>query len=191
MNSEHVPARVLNTPLSDEDVLRVRCGERVILNGVIFTARDEAHKRMANALKRGESLPFEPQGQVIYYMGPSPAPPGKIIGSAGPTTSCRMDPYAPALYEAGVKATIGKGPRAEPVRRAVRQCRALYLAAIGGAGALLAARVKQCEVIAYDDLGPEAVRRLVVEEFPAVVINDAYGGDFYQEVARSRLEPAE
>jgi len=178
--------RCLSTPLSEEAVLSLRSGDRVLLSGVVYTARDQAHREMTAALERGEPLPFDPQGQVIYYVGPSPAPPGKVIGSAGPTTSYRMDPFAPALYEAGIKATIGKGPRSEAVRQAIVRCRALYLAATGGAGALLASRVKACEVIAYPDLGPEAVRRLVVEDFPVIVINDAHGGDFYEE---SRQNP--
>ena len=172
--------RCLRTPLSEEAVLSLRAGDRVSLSGVVYTARDQAHRRMAGALERGKPLPFEPQGQVIYYVGPSPAPPGKVIGSAGPTTSGRMDPYSPALYEAGIKATIGKGPRSEAVRQAIVRCKALYLAATGGAGALLASRVKACEVIAYAELGPEAVLKLVVEDFPAIVINDAHGGDFYE-----------
>jgi len=176
-----MPVRRLKTPLTEKAVLSLRAGDRVALSGVVYTARDQAHREMAAALERREPLPFDPQGQVIYYVGPSPAPPGKVIGSAGPTTSCRMDPFAPALYEAGVRATIGKGARSEAVRQAIVRCKALYLAATGGAGALLASRVKACEVIAYAGLGPEAVRRLVVEDFPVIVINDAYGGDFYEE----------
>lgn len=154
----------------------------VLLSGIVYTARDVAHKRMVETLARGERLAFEPAGQAIYYVGPSPAPKGKVIGAAGPTTSCRMDSYAPALYEAGIKATIGKGPRDASVRDAICRCKALYLAATGGAGALLAQRIVSCEVIAYADLGPEAVHRLTVEDFPAVVINDAHGGDLYSEV---------
>jgi fumarate hydratase subunit beta len=172
--------RILTPPLTDEDVLPLRAGERVLISGVIYTARDAAHRRMAEALERGERLPFEPAGQVIYYTGPSSAPPGRPIGSAGPTTSYRMDAYAPALYAAGVRATIGKGARSDAVRQAICRHRALYLAAVGGAGALLARCVKVAELIAYADLGPEAVRRLVVEQFPAVVVNDAHGADLYE-----------
>ncbi len=172
--------RALTTPLSTEDVLSVRYGDRLFLNGVVYAARDAAHSRMAAALERGNALPFDPVGQVIYYMGPSPPPPGKVIGAAGPTTSGRMDAFAPALYRAGLKATIGKGPRSDEVRRAIVECRALYLAAIGGAGALLGRCIKQAEVIAYPELGPEAVRRLVVEDLPVIVVNDAHGADLYE-----------
>ncbi len=173
-------ARPLSTPLTDQDVESLRAGDSLLLSGVVFSARDTAHRRMVEALREGRELPFDPEGQVIYYMGPSPAPPGRPIGAAGPTTSARMDPYAPALYRAGVKATIGKGPRSEQVLQALRKCRALYLAAVGGAGALLGRCVREAEVIAYPELGPEAVRRLVVEEFPAVVAADAHGGDLYR-----------
>ncbi len=181
MAAEQGERRALTTPLSAEDVLFVRCGDRVLLSGVVYSARDSAHKRMAAALERGDALPFDPAGQVIYYMGPSPAPPGKVIGAAGPTTSCRMDAFAPALYKAGIKATIGKGPRSDEVRRAIVECRALYLAAVGGAGALLGRCIRQAEVIAYPELGPEAVRRLVVEDLPVIVVNDAYGADLYEQ----------
>ena len=176
----------LTAPLDDEQVLRLRCGDRVLISGVLYSARDAAHKRMVEALERGDPLPFDPRGQVVYYMGPSPAPPGRPIGSAGPTTSGRMDPYAPALYRAGVKATVGKGGRSDEVRRTIAECRALYLAAIGGAGALLARCIRQAEVVAYPELGPEAVRRLVVQDFPTVVVNDAYGGDLYERARAGR-----
>jgi fumarate hydratase subunit beta len=187
---QRLPPRILTPPLTDEVVLPLRAGERVLISGVIYTARDAAHRRMAEALERGEQLPFEPAGQVIYYMGPSPARPGRPIGSAGPTTSYRMDACAPALYAAGVRATIGKGPRSAAVRRAIQEHRALYLAAVGGAGALLSRCVKVAELIAYPDLGPEAVRRLVVEGFPAIVVNDAYGADLY-EMAQARAHSGE
>ena len=172
--------RVLTPPLTDEDVMPLHAGDRILISGVIYTARDAAHRRMADALERGEPLPFEPAGQVVYYTGPSPAPPGRPIGSAGPTTSYRMDAWAPALYAAGVRATIGKGARSTAVRHAIREHRALYLAAVGGAGALLARCVRAAELIAYPDLGTEAVRRLVVEDFPAIVVNDAHGADLYE-----------
>jgi len=180
MKSSGKAAHRLETPLTVEAVLPLRSGDRVLISGVIYSARDSAHRRMVKALDAGEDLPFDPQGQVIYYMGPSPAPPGRPIGSAGPTTSGRMDRYAPRLYEAGIKATVGKGPRSDQVRRAIRQCRALYLAATGGAGALLAHTIRDAEVIAYPELGPEAVRRLVVEDFPATVVNDTHGNDLYE-----------
>lgn len=174
----------LSTPLGDDDVRGLRSGDRVLLTGEIYSARDAAHRRLVAALVSGDELPFPLDGAVVYYMGPSPARPGSPIGAAGPTTSYRMDPYAPALYEAGVKATIGKGARGPEVRRALQRCTALYLAAIGGAGALLARTVQSAEVIAYPELGPEAVRRLVVKDFPAVVVNDAFGGDLYESSLR-------
>jgi len=181
MAAEQDERRALTTPLSAKDVLSVRTGHRVLLSGVVYSARDSAHKRMAAALERGDALPFDPAGQVIYYMGPSPAPPGKVIGAAGPTTSSRMDAFAPALYRAGIKATIGKGPRSDEVRRAIVECQALYLAAVGGAGALLGRCIREADVIAYPELGPEAVRRLVVEVLPVIVVNDAYGADLYEQ----------
>jgi fumarate hydratase subunit beta len=153
----------------------------VTISGTIFVARDAAHKRMIQALDRDDPLPFDPRGQIVYYMGPSPAKPGKPIGSAGPTTSYRMDPYAPRLMEAGLKGMIGKGNRSSAVKEAMQKHKAVYLAAIGGAAALIAKSIKESEVIAYDDLGAEAVRQLTVEDFPAIVVNDIYGGDAYEE----------
>ena len=169
------------TPLSDEVIEQLYAGDKVTITGTIYVGRDAAHKRMIEALDRGEPLPFEPQGQIIYYMGPSPAKPGKPIGSAGPTTSYRMDPYAPRLMEVGLKGMIGKGNRSQPVREAMQKHKALYFAAIGGAGALIAKSIKEAEVIAYDDLGAEALRRLKVEDFPVIVVNDIYGGDAYED----------
>ena len=171
---------VLTTPLGDEDVARLRAGDRVRISGVVYTARDAAHRRMINCLDRGEPLPIPVEGQVIYYAGPSPAPPGRVIGSAGPTTSYRMDAYAPRLLELGLRATIGKGARSPEMVQAMIRNRAVYLAAIGGAAALIASSIKECEVLAYPELGPEAVRRLVVEDFPAIVANDIYGGNVYE-----------
>jgi fumarate hydratase subunit beta len=153
----------------------------VTISGTIFVARDAAHKRMIEALDRDDPLPFDPRGQIVYYMGPSPAKPGKPIGSAGPTTSYRMDPYAPRLLEAGLKGMIGKGNRSSAVKEAIRKHKAVYLAAIGGAAALIAKSIKESEVIAYEDLGAEAVRQLTVQDFPAIVVNDIYGGDAYEE----------
>jgi fumarate hydratase subunit beta len=173
---------LLTTPLEEPQALALRAGDRVLITGAVYTARDAAHKRMVEALAAGRGLPFDPRGQVIYYAGPSPAPPGRVIGAAGPTTSSRMDAYAPALYEAGIRATIGKGARSGEVRRAIVECRALYLAAVGGAGALLARCIRAVEVVAYAELGTEAVRRLTVEDFPAVVVNDAHGADLYEQV---------
>ncbi|MGQ9600384.1 MAG: Fe-S-containing hydro-lyase [Anaerolineae bacterium] len=171
----------LTTPLTEEIVAQLRAGDKVTITGTIYVARDAAHKRLVAALDAGEPLPFDPQGQIIYYMGPAPAKPGDPIGSAGPTTSGRMDPYAPRLIEIGLKGMIGKGNRSKAVREAMQKYKAVYLAAIGGAGALIAKSIKKAEVIAYEDLGAEALRRLEVEEFPAIVVNDIYGGDAYEE----------
>ena len=161
--------------------MELRAGDEVLLNGVIYVARDQAHRRMIEAIDKGEELPFDIRGQVIYYMGPSPARPGQVIGSAGPTTSGRMDRYTPKLLEMGLKGMIGKGMRSREVKEAIKKYKAVYFAAIGGAGALISKSIKSSEVIAYEDLGPEAVRKLYVEDFPVVVINDAYGGDLYEE----------
>ena len=153
----------------------------MLISGVFYTARDAAHRRLIHALDKGEKLPFDLKGQTIYYMGPSPAQPGKVIGSAGPTTSGRMDRYTPLLIAEGIKAMIGKGGRSTAVREAIRQYQAVYFAAFGGSGALLAKSIKQVEVIAYEDLGAEAIRRLYVEDFPVIVANDIYGGDMFEQ----------
>ncbi len=178
----------LTTPLTDEAIARLRAGDNVSITGTLYTARDAAHKRLVALIEQGQELPFDIRGQIIYYVGPAPAPPGRPIGSAGPTTSYRMDSYAPVLIERGLKAMIGKGNRSGPVKEAMVKYGAVYLAAIGGAAALLAKCVKESEVVAYEDLGPEAIRRLAVEEFPATVINDVRGGDLYEEgVQRYRI----
>lgn len=171
----------LTTPLTEADVSQLRAGDRVILSGVIYTGRDAAHKRIVTALAEGGQSPFPLEGAVIFYVGPSPAPPGRVIGAAGPTTSYRMDPYAPELISRGLKAMIGKGKRGPEVKQAMTGHKAVYLAAIGGAGALVARAIKEAEVIAYPDLGPEAVRRLVVEDMPLFVVNDVHGGDLYEQ----------
>lgn len=171
----------LTTPLTNADVEKLKIGDRVILTGVIFTARDAAHKRLVQLLETGESLPFDLQGQVIYYVGPSPAKPGRPIGAAGPTTSYRMDAYAPELISRGLKGMIGKGARNQAVKDAMQQHKAVYFAAIGGAGALMAQSIVAAEVIAYPELGPEAIRRLEVKDFPVIVVNDTHGGDLYVE----------
>lgn len=171
----------LTTPLTDEMVSFLEIGDKVFLSGVVYSARDAAHKRLIDLLDAGKPLPFALRGQVIYYVGPSPAKPGRVIGAAGPTTSYRMDPYAPRLMELGLKAMIGKGKRAQAVKEAMITYKAVYLGATGGAGALISRAIKEAEVIAYDELGPEAIRRLVVENFPAVVINDTRGRDLYEE----------
>jgi len=172
-------AIVLKTPLTDEDLERLKTGDRVFINGVIYTARDAAHKRMIELLDSGQELPFDIRGQVIYYAGPAPAKPGAVIGSCGPTTSYRMDVYTPKLIESGLKGMIGKGTRSREVKESMMVHKAVYFAAIGGVGALLAKTVKEAEVIAYPDLGPEAIRRLVVEDFPAIVAIDVRGEDIY------------
>ena len=170
----------ITTPLTDEIIAMLHAGDRVSINGVIYVARDAAHKRMVAALEQGETLPFDPAGQIVYYMGPSPAKPGRVIGSAGPTTAYRMDAYAPRLMAIGLKGMIGKGERTAPVIEAMQQYRCVYFGATGGAAALIARSIQSARVIAYDDLGPEAVRELIVADFPAIVINDIYGGDAYQ-----------
>ncbi|BBL80054.1 fumarate hydratase [Rubrobacter xylanophilus] len=171
----------LRTPLSREDVEPLRSGELVLISGVLYTARDAAHARMAAALDAGEPLPFDPEGQVIYFVGPAPARPGHPIGPAGPTTASRMDPYSPLLIERGLRGMIGKGKRSQAVKEAMREHGCVYFGAVEGTAALLARRVKEAEIVAYEDLGPEAIRRLVVEDFPAVVVNDLHGGDLYEE----------
>lgn len=169
------------TPLTDEVVEGLHRGDKLLITGVIYTGRDAAHKRLVELIDKGEDLPFDIKGQVIYYVGPTPAKPGRPIGSAGPTTSGRMDAYSPKLIEKGLKGMIGKGMRSQEVKDAMVKYKAVYLGATGGAGALLAKGIKKAEVIAYEDLGPEAIRRLEVENFPVTVINDVYGGDIYQE----------
>jgi len=171
----------INTPLTDDVVAKLKAGDKVAISGVIYVGRDAAHKRMVETLGKGDPLPFDPKGQIIYYMGPSPARPSKPIGSAGPTTSGRMDPYTPTLLEAGLKGMIGKGNRSMPVREALQKHKAVYFAVTGGAAALIAKSIKSAEVIAYEELGAEAVRRLEVENLPAIVVNDMYGGDAYEE----------
>ena len=179
----------ITTPLTDDVIEQLHAGDSVQITGTIYVGRDAAHKRMIAALDAGEDLPFDPKGQIIYYMGPSPARPGRPIGSAGPTTSYRMDPYTPRLLEAGLKGMIGKGNRSPEVREALQKYKAVYFAAIGGAAALIADSIKEAEVIAYEDLGAEALRKLRVENFPAIVVNDIYGGDAYEQgKAKYRVE---
>ena len=173
--------RKITLPLTEETLSLLKAGDRILLSGDIYVARDAAHKRMIEALDRGESLPFDIKGQIIYYMGPSPARPGQVIGAAGPTTSGRMDAYSLRLMAEGLKGMIGKGMRSQAVKEAMKKYRAVYLAAIGGTGALLSKCIKQSEIIAYEELGAEAIRRLEMEDFPATVANDIYGGDIYQD----------
>ena len=181
-------AKKIMLPLSDETLKELKAGDEVLLTGVIYATRDAAHKRMIEALNQGKSLPFDIKGQTIYFTGPSPARPGQPVGSAGPTTSGRMDSYSPRLIAEGLKGMIGKGMRSQAVREAMKQHKAVYFGAIGGAGALISKRIKKADVIAYEDLGAEALRRLEVEDFPTTVVNDIYGGDLYQEgKARYRI----
>lgn len=169
----------LTTPLTDADVEQLKSGDVVFISGHIYTARDAAHKRLVEALDAGNALPFDLKGALIYYVGPSPAPPGRPIGAAGPTTSYRMDTYAPRLHSLGLKGSIGKGKRNDAVKAALREHKAVYLGATGGAGALLSQRITDAKVIAYEDLGPEAIRELTVKDFPLLVINDCHGGELY------------
>lgn len=179
----------LQAPLSDEDILKLKAGDNVLISGIIYTARDAAHKKLVELMDKGEPLPIDLNGQFIYYVGPTPARPGQAIGSAGPTTSGRMDAYTPKMLVHGMKACIGKGFRSAAVKEALIEHKGVYLAAVGGAGALLSKRVIKSEVVAYPELGAEAIHRLEVVDFPATVINDAYGNDLYDEGAKQyRLE---
>lgn len=180
--------KVLHTPLSRDDARALRCGESCLITGTIYTARDAAHKRLCELAAKGEPLPFDIEGAIIYFVGPTPAKPGQVIGSAGPTTSYRMDAYSPTLIALGQTGMIGKGKRGEAVVDAMRRYGAVYLGAIGGLGALLGKCVKKAEVIAYPDLGAEAVRRLEVENFPVVVVIDSEGNNLYETGRRAYLE---
>jgi len=171
----------LKTPLKDADVEKLKAGDKVLITGVIYTGRDAAHKRLFDLLKEGKPLPVDLKGQIIYYVGPAPAKPGHAIGSAGPTTSGRMDAYSPRLMEIGLKGMIGKGMRKKEVIEAMKKYKAVYLAATGGAAALIAKSVKKADIVAYEDLGPEAINRLEVVDFPAIVVNDTKGNDLYQQ----------
>lgn len=177
--------RYITAPITDEDARSLKAGDYVYISGIIYTARDAAHKRMDEALEAGESLPIDLSNNIIYYMGPSPAREGRPIGSAGPTTASRMDKYAPKLLDLGLKGMIGKGKRAKEVQEAVVRNGAVYFAAVGGAGALLSKAIVEAEVIAYDDLGTEAIRKLKVENFPAIVVIDSEGHNLYEDVMAS------
>jgi len=171
----------ISAPLTDSVVESLRAGDEVMITGTIYTGRDAAHKRMVELLSKGEQLPFDLKGQIIYYAGPTPTRPGEIVGSVGPTTSGRMDPYAPILIAHGLKGMIGKGQRTQPVVDAMKKHKAVYFAAVGGAGALIARAVKSNKTVAYEELGPEAVRMLEVVDFPVIVAQDCHGGDLYVE----------
>jgi fumarate hydratase subunit beta len=182
-------SKKVTLPLTDEVLKDLKAGDNLLLSGVVYVARDAAHKRMVEALDQGKPLPFDIKGATIYYMGPSPARPGRVIGSAGPTTSGRMDAYAPRLMAEGLKGMIGKGLRSKVVKDAMVKHKAVYLGAIGGAGAIISKSIKKAEVVAYEELGAEALRRLEVEDFPVTVANDIYGGDLYEEgKAKYRLK---
>ncbi len=174
----------ISAPLSDDDVRGLEVGDVVLVGGIVYAARDAAHKRMTEALDRGESLPFEPGGQVLYYVGPTPEKPGNVVGAAGPTTASRMDKYTPCLLELGVKGIVGKGGRGPAVREELKKHNAVYMAALGGGGALAALKIKAQRVIAYEDLGPEAIREMELADFPVWVVNDCRGRDFYAETIK-------
>ena len=174
----------IKAPIEKDDIRKLKAGDYVYLSGTIYTARDAAHKRMQETLDKGEALPLEMAHNVIYYMGPSPAREGRPIGSAGPTTASRMDKYAPTLLDMGLSGMIGKGKRSDAVKEAIVRNGAVYFAAVGGAGALLAGSIRASEVIAYDDLGTEAIRKLEVENFPVIVVTDSVGQDLYETAIR-------
>lgn len=169
----------LTTPFSEETIKSLKAGDKVLISGVVYTGRDAAHKKFVEAMEAGEELPFNPEGQCIYYVGPTPAKEGAVIGSAGPTTSYRMDDYTPPLLEKGLRAMIGKGKRDDKVIESMIKNKAVYMAAIGGAAAVIANSIKSVEIIAYPELGPEAVRKMIVEDFPAFVAIDSEGNNLY------------
>jgi len=171
----------IETPLTDELIETLKSGDRVLISGIIYSARDAAHKRLVELIEKGEKLPLDIKGQIIYYVGPTPARAGQVIGSAGSTTSYRMDPYTPALLEIGLKGMIGKGSRGGEVIEALKIHKAVYFAATGGAGALISGKIIKSEIVAYEDLGTEAIRKMEVKDFPAIVVNDIYGNDLYKE----------
>ena len=171
----------ITSPFNDKTIADLKAGDQVLISGVMYVGRDAAHKRLVEALNKGDKMHFDVKGQVIYYMGPSPTKPGKVIGSSGPTTSGRMDAYTPRMLEAGLKGMVGKGLRTKDVKEAIKKYKAVYLASVGGAAALIAKRIVKSEIIAYEELGPEALLRIEVKDFPAIVINDMYGGDLYEE----------
>ena len=179
---ENMPEPIrIEAPLTPEVVDTLRAGDQVLINGAMLTGRDSAHQRLFDLLEAGEPLPIDVEGQIIYYVGPTPPKPGQVIGSAGPTTSSRMDKFAPALIARGLRGMVGKGKRGPEVVEAMKQHKGVYFGATGGAAALISKRIKSAEVLCYEDLGPEAIRRLIVEDFPAVVVNDCHGNDLYQD----------
>ena len=177
----------IEPPLTNTQLAELKAGDNLLISGEIYTGRDAAHKRLIELLDKNEPLPFQIEGQIIYYVGPSPTKPGTVIGSAGPTTSYRMDAYTIPLLEKGLKGMIGKGSRSMDVRKAMTQHKAVYLGATGGAAALIKRCIKRMEIVAYEDLGPEAIRKLYVEDFPVVVVNDIFGNDLY-DLGRNKFE---
>jgi len=178
----------ITTPLTPEKVRALRAGDQVLISGTIYTGRDAAHRRLCEAVEANQPLPFDPQDAIIYYVGPTPTPPGKVFGSGGPTTSGRMDAYAPTMLSLGLRGMIGKGYRNDAVKEAMKKYQGIYFGAIGGAGAVIGNAVQSCEIIAYEDLGPEAIRRLEVKDFPAVVVIDCEGNDLYEMGRHQYLE---
>ena len=171
----------VTTPLNEDVISKWRSGDKILISGITYTGRDAAHKRLVELIDKGETLPFDVRGQIIYFVGPTPARPGRAVGSAGPTTSYRMDAYSPRLIEKGLKGMIGKGSRSKEVIEAMIKHKCVYMAAVGGAGALISKCIKSSEIIAYEDLGPEAIRKMEVEDLPVIVVNDTSGNDLYQE----------
>lgn len=178
----------INTPLTEDIVTKLKAGDKVLISGTIYTARDAAHKRLVDLIEAGNELPFDLKNQIIYYVGPTPPKPGKVIGSAGPTTSTRMDAYTPILLKYGLKGMIGKGLRSQQVKDAICEYKSIYFAAIGGAAAVISNSIVKAELVAFEDLGTEAIRKLTVKDFPAVVINDYHGGDLYLDGRKKYLE---
>lgn len=174
----------IDLPLSEEEIRGLKSGDRVHLSGVIYTARDKAHERLCTMIKKGEILPFETAGEILYYVGPSPTPPGQVIGAAGPTTSYRMDPFTETILKAGIRGMIGKGKRSRETRDLLQEFKSVYFSSFGGAGAYLSKHIILCEPVAFEDLGPEAVFRLTVKDFPVIVINDIYGSDLYEDAIK-------
>ena len=174
----------ITTPLSNDVVSKLKSGDKVLVNGVIYTGRDAAHKRLVDLIEKGDALPFDIKSQIVYFVGPTPARPGRPVGSAGPTTSYRMDAYSPKLIEKGLKGMIGKGARSQEVIEAMVKYKCVYMAAVGGAGALISKCIRSSEIIAYEDLGPEAIRKMEVDDLPVIVVNDTLGNDLYQEGVR-------